>query len=273
MMSRVAPHVLLVVMATLAPGCFGDNDVGGSLQISAPDELDGGDAVDVTITVRGKANEQFAVAVDSPSGTFAPQSKVVITGDNGEGSFVTRYTVDNKAAIAEITANASSVRLIGESVTKRITVYEVARVGNVAPIATTFEEIDYLTAYPLEVPTPGTLRKLAIVAPAAATALLGLYTNAITIDGDAPGMALARTTATLAIGANEIEVPAQSLAAGTYWMLVTYNGKTTAARGATTVTGRILSPYAFSLGLPDTMPAMTLSTNMGKRNFYIVVRK
>jgi len=271
-MPRLAAAVFLTTAAVSTAACFGDNDGGASVQLQAPEELDGGESADVTVEFKSAASSQFSVAVDSISGVFSPQNKVGITDAEGAGSFVTRYTADNKTASVEIAANFTGAGGVSETVTKQVSVYEVERVGNVAPILVTAEETDYLTAYPLDL-TAGTLRKLAIVAPTAATALIGLYSNAITVDGDAPSAALARVTATLVAGANEVVVPAQQITAGKYWMVVTYQGTTTAARGPATTTGRILTSYGFERGLPDPMPAMTLTIDMGKRNFYVVLRK
>lgn len=256
----------------VAAGCFGDNDSGASVQLSVPDELDGGESADITVEFQSKASSQYSVAVDSASGAFSPQNKVGITNADGAGTFVTRYTADNRTADVEIAANFTGAGGVSETVTKQVSVYEVERIGNVAPILETTEEMDYLSAYPLDL-TAGTLRKLAIVAPTAATALVGLYNNAVTIDGDAPSTAIARVTATLVAGANEIIVPAQPITAGKYWMVVTYDGKTTTARSSATLIGRSLTSYGFERGLPDAMPSMTLTANMGKRNFYVVLRK
>jgi hypothetical protein len=269
-MARLVAVILLASATAGATACFGDNDSGASVQLQVPGEMDGGESADITVEFKSAASSQYSVAVDSVSGAFSPQNKVGITDGSGAGSFVTRYTADNKTATVEIAANFAGAGGVSETVTKQVAVYEVERVGNIAAIAETAEETDYLTAYPLDL-TAGTLRKLAIVAPTAATALIGLYSN--TIDGDAPSTALARVTATLVPGANEVVVPAQPISAGKYWMVVTYNGKTTAARGAATTTGRALMGYGFERGLPDPMPTIPLTTNMGKRNFYVVLRK
>jgi hypothetical protein len=271
-MARLVAVILLASATAGATACFGDNDSGASVQLRVPGEMDGGESADITVEFKSAASAQFSVAVDSVSGAFSPQNKVGITDASGASSFVTRYTADNKTATVEIAANFTGAGGVSETVTKQVSVYEVERIGNIAPILVRAEETDYLTAYPLDL-TAGTLRKLAIVAPTAATALIGLYSNAVTINGDAPSTALARVTATLVPGANEVVVPAQPITAGKYWMVVTYSGKTTAARGAATAEGRFLMSYGFDRGLPDPLPAMTLTTDMGKRNFYVVLRK
>jgi hypothetical protein len=265
------PLVVAVALLASTAACFGDNDSGASLQLQVPEELDGGESADITVEFQSAANSQFSVAVDSVSGAFSPQNKVGITDAAGAGAFVTRYTADNETATVEIVANFTGAGGVDETVSRQVSVYEVERIGNITPIVETAEETDYLTAYPLDL-TAGTLRKLAIVAPTAATALVGLYRNAVSIDGDAPSAALARVTATMVAGANEVVVPAQPIAAGKYWMVVTYSGTTTTARGAAT-TGRALMAYGFARGLPDPMPAMPLTNNLGQRNFYVVLRK
>jgi hypothetical protein len=274
-MWRMLPILFVFASLGLVPGCFGDNERGTGLVITAPAELDGGDSTDVTIAVRGKANDQVSVAVDSTAGTFDAPTKVVITDASGDGVFTTRYTAANKSETVTITANMTSTTTGGISSSKEVAVFEISRIGNVAPIANEVEETAYLTAYPFDLPASVNLRKLAIVAPAAATALIGLYGNIVAVDGDAPGAALARTTATLVIGPNEVAVPPVQLAAGRYWMLVTYSGeKVSTARSTAMIVGRTLSPYAFTNGLPDQAPnPMTLTTNMGLRNFYLVVRQ
>lgn len=271
-MRFVAPFLLLAAGASLASACFGDNERGASIELTVPEEMDGGDSVDLTVAFQAEPGAQYSVAVDGEAGFFSPQNKVGVTDAEGGGAFMTRYTAENKTGPVELTANFIGPGGINETVRERVSVFEVERIGNVAPITITVDELDYLTAYPLDLPA-GTLRKLAIVAPKPASALIGLYNNVSSIDGDAPGAALVRTPATLVAGANEIVVPAQPITPGKYWMVVVYDGLTTTARGAATVVGRTIDGYRFSDGLPDTMPATTLTTNMGKRNFYIVLRK
>lgn len=276
MRRSAAVHLTLALAAAAAlPACFGDNAGGASISISAPDELDGEETAEITVDVKAEPNAQVSVAVDSEAGVFSQQSKLVITDGTGAGSFTTSFTVKNAAGTAVILANISGEGAERTSTRKEIPVYEIERIGEVAPIAQTTTETSYLTGYPLVLSAERTLRKLAIVAPVAATALVGFYNNTIADDGDAPKDALFRATVSLSVGTNEIEVPTQTLPAGRYWMVVTYSGSlVTTARGAETIPfGRTIVGYDFSRGLPDTMPAMTLTTTMGKRNFYLVLRK
>lgn len=271
-MRSFAP-LFLTAAACLAAGCFGDNERGASVQLEVPAELDGNDSVDLTVTVQAEPSSQYAVAVDSAAGFFSPQNKVGVTDAEGSGVFMTRYTADNKTGPVEITANFTGAGGVSETASQSVSVFQVERIGNVAPIAETVMETSYLTAFPLTL-TAGTLRKLAIVAPKPANALIGLYNNVSSIDGDAPGSALVKTSASLVAGANELIVPGQPIAAGLYWMVVTYEGTATTARSSLdTLVGRTIDGYRYSDGLPDTMPATTLTTNMGKRNFYVVLRK
>ncbi|MEZ4364286.1 MAG: hypothetical protein R3B48_29195 [Kofleriaceae bacterium] len=276
---RAANAARILSLTLLAFGllasCFGDNQGGAALRLSAPDELDGGDTAELTISVDGAANnEEVNVELSASTGTLSSAGVVVVTDAQGHGSVSVQYTAANETGPATINAAASAPRLGTVGATKQIKLYEVTRVGNVTPITNTVKEQDYLTAFPINIPTNGTLRKLGVVAPEPATVVIGLYDNTPSIDGDTPNAALARGELSLAAGVNELIVEPRALSAGKYWIVVTYNGEATTARDAINlVTGRTLTDYSFGRGLPDTLPSMNLTTNMGERNLYIVLRR
>lgn len=274
-MRSASPLLLgsILAAATCLAACFGDNERGASVELSVPQEIDGNESVDLTVAFAAEPSSQYMVAVEGEAGFFSPQNKVGVTDAEGAGMFMTRYTADNKTAPVAITATFTGAGGVSETARKTVSVFQVERFGNLTPTAETVSEMNYLTAYPITL-TAGTLRKLAIVAPKAANALVGLYSNVSSIDGDAPGSAMFRTSAALVVGANELVTPAQPIAAGLYWMVVTYDGTATTARSSLdTIVGRTIDGYRYSDGLPETMPATTLTTNMGKRNFTIVLRK
>jgi hypothetical protein len=107
-MWRMLPVLFVFASLGLVPGCFGDNERGTGLVITAPADLDGGDSAEITIAVRGKANDQISVAVDATAGTFDAQTKVVITDASGDGVFNARYTAANRSETVTITANMHS---------------------------------------------------------------------------------------------------------------------------------------------------------------------
>lgn len=281
--------MLIVAAGLLLGACFGDNSGGGEdelpdgapsiLDIAGPEDLDTGDSLDLTVVIKGKANEQLSVAIDATLGSFTPQSKVIITDANGDGSFATRYTSTGTAGLETVTANVSALSTAGKSATKMLTIHDVERIGNVTPIETTIAETaGYLIVYPFELQAPRTLRKVAIVAPEATTAQIGVYSSSV---GDAmtakPVDALARVTANLVAGANEISVPSTDLAAGRYWMAVAYSGTPLVRKVApplgTTLYGWRITTYTFSSGLPDKLDTLVSSTTLSLRNFYLVLRK
>ncbi len=273
-MPRFALAALFLCCAALATACFGDNSIGTSLQLSGPDELDGGDTATLTIEVQGPPNLDLELTLESASGTFSTPNQVVAATDaSGKGVFSTLYTADNKAAVAIISVTYLDGDDKPVTLTKSITIHELEKVGNVEPILDTVIETSYLTAYPLQLAASATLLKLAIVAPEPADALVGLYSNTLSIDGDAPGMALARVHVALTEGVNELAVPPLPLGPGIYWMLVTYDGPTETARGGDTIVGRSISGYLFRPELPAIAPQLQRSDNMGLRNFYLVLRK
>jgi hypothetical protein len=288
MQLRNPTALAMLASASLLMACFGDNtDEEGQLpdgapsilDIAGPEAIDAGDGLDLTVTIKGKANEQLSVAIDATLGSFTPQNKVIITDDNGDGVFATRYTNGGKAGLDTITANVSSLSTAGKSLTKALTIFEVERLGNVTPIETTLAETaNYLIVYPFELPAPRTLRKVAIVAPQAATTQIGVYSSSAGDDMTAkPVDALVRVTANLVVGANEISVPSMDLAAGRYWMAVTYSGTPLVRKVAppvgTTLYGWRITPYTFSSGLPDKLDTLVFSTPLSLRNFYLVLRK
>lgn len=169
----VAAALLVATVQTFA--CFGDNATDGEegpvdgkpeiVEITAPAELDSGSEADLVVKLKGGANEQLSVAVDTSLGAFTPQSKVVITDEKGDATFTSRYAS-----------------------------------GAVAPL---------------------------------------------------------------------------SLAAGTYWMAVSYMGMPMVRKSievGDTVSGWRIIGHLFTSGLPASLDAATAS-GLGRRNFYLVLRK
>lgn len=273
----------------LTAACFGDNSDGDGgelpdgkpaiVEITGAEELDLGDSAEISVKLKGKANEQLSVAVDATLGALTPQSKVVITDDNGDAVFVTSYTSGATAGTETITANVSALGTTGTSLTKTLTIFDVERLGIVSPIATvTPEVLNYLIVYPFEVSTERTLRKVAIVAPEATAAQIGLYSSSA---GDAmtarPVDALLRTTANLAVGANEIAVSPLQLPAGRYWMAVAYPNTPMVRKESppvnVTIYGWRITTYSYAGGLPAKLDTLVTSTTLSYRNFYLVLRK
>lgn len=272
---------LIVLSCLLNVACFGDNDDSAipsadTLTISefiAPEEIDGGDSVDISIRVKGRAGEQLSIAMDGPSGVFLPQSKVIIADDAGEARFETRFTTSNVAATTEVTANVSNLQLLTASASKALKIYEVERVGNIAPLPTATETANYLVAYPMSITPPRTLSKLAIVAPAAATAAVGLYSNGKISGLDAPTTPLVKRLVSLTVGANELVIPALSLTAEKYWIVITYEGTPVVGKmPPVEIDAWALTTFGFPAELPDVLPTLNRGL-LSKRNFYLVVRK
>lgn len=277
-----------------AVACFGDNTTDGTgeeeeeelpdglpgvLDIAAPADLDIGDSFDVTVKVKGKPNEQLSIAVDSSLGTFAMQSKVLITNDAGEGSFITRYTSAMSGA-ETIRANVAVPGTAGHSKTKALTIYDIERLGNVAPVSPTSsaQTAGVLIAYPMELTTARTVRKLGINHPAQSPAMpvnahVGLYA---TVSATSISV-LAKTTVALTTGQNEIAIPPQDLPAGKYWMVVLYEGEPQVYRSTTVqVTLLYKLSQSYSAGLADQIGDLLTSSPAASyylRNFYLVLRK
>ncbi len=292
---RQVAHLSYLVLASLlslgALACFGDNATDGTseeelpdglpgvLEIAGPSDLDIGDSFDVTVKVKGKPNEQLSIAVDSLLGTFATQSKVLITDDAGEGSLVTRYT-STMAGAETIRANVAVPGTAGHSKTKALTVFDIERLGNVAPVNTnpSSQTAGVLIAYPMELPTARTVRKLGINHPAqsppkAVNAHVGLYTTVSTTSISV----LAKTTVALTTGQNEIPIPPQDLPAGKYWMVVLYEGEPQVYRSTTEpVTLMYKLSQSYSAGIADQINDLLTSSDIATyylRNFYLVLRK
>jgi hypothetical protein len=290
-MQRISAFFAAAAVASLTlGGCFGDNagepngngsDEPGApsiVEIAAPDEADIGDVIDLTVKVKGAANEQLSVAIDGTLGTFSPQNKVVIADDNGEGTFATRYAAGIAAGTDTIKANAASTNGTS-SKNKTLIVHDVERFGNTTTISTTSKEVaSYLIVYPLMTPRAGLLTKVGILAPEATTAWIGLYTSARDeLQRDKPQTALFKVMVPLAVGVNEIQVPKTPVESGKYWVAVTYIDtpfvrKTSSASLQITGWNRTTHPF----DLPDSLAAqadLMYSTTINQRNFYLVLRK
>lgn len=283
--------LLAAVLSLAAVACFGDNEGGDSdgsaeepqkdapsiVNITALDEIDTDAKAPITVTLKGKANEQLSVAVETALGTFSPQNAEVLTNDIGEASFTTLYSSGATGGSSTFTVNVSSSASLRTSKSRNVTIREVERLGNVTALAhSEAEQADYLIAYPFELTAARTLTKLAIVAPVSATALVGLYASTVGTPTTAkPTAALVRMTATLVTGANEISIDPLPLAAGRYWMAVSYLGIPVVNKNVdigASVPGWRITGHLFSSGLPERLDA-ALATNLAIRNFYLVLRK
>jgi hypothetical protein len=263
--------------------CFGDNsdeqgpgNAPSITEIAGPVELDTGEETDFTITVRGQANEQLSVAVDATLGTFSPQTKVVITDEEGVGSFVTRYVSGSTAGPVTITANVSTLAANGQSSSKDLVLHEVERLGNVTSLnSPTMETANYLIAYPFTITGARTFTKFGIIAPQATNAQVGLYTSTNTVPSSRPLALITKLTANLALGKNELVVDPSALTAGEYWMVVTYEGTPMVHKNIEkTVAGWSIVGWLYSQELPSSFTGIMLeATPLSDRNFYLVLRK
>lgn len=268
--------------------CFGDNSDEGEeeepqkdtpviVDITALDEIDTDAKAPITVKVKGKADQQLSVAVDTALGSFTPQNATIITDGNGDGTFTTLYSSGAVGGSSTFTVNVSTLAELRTSKSRNVTIHGVERLGNVIAIThSEAEQADYLIAYPFELTTARTLTKIAIVAPASATALVGLYASTVGTPTTAkPTAALVRMTATLVAGANEISIDPLPLAEGRYWMAVSYMGVPLVNKNidvGASVSGWRINGHLFSSGLPERLDA-ALATNLAIRNFYLVLRK
>lgn len=282
---------LVLLSFSSSVSCFGDNakedgeeeeelpdGVPGVLEISGPADIDLGDSFDVTVKVKGKANEQLSVVVDASLGTFATQSKLLITDEAGEGSFTTRYT-SSMAGAENLRANVAVPSTTGSSKSRALTIFDIERLGNVAPVATASAQTEgVLIAYPMELTTARTVRKLGITHPTQSPSMpvnahVGLYT---TLSPTSISV-LAKTTVALTAGQNEIVIPPQDLPAGKYWMVVLYEGAPSVYRSTTVqVTLMYKLGQVYSAGLADQITDLSTSSatvTYYLRNFYLVLRK
>lgn len=271
--------LFVALVAGAGAACFGDNGSeasSGALTMTVAEQADGGDVVEVQLVVRGVAGDQVSLVLDAPTGSFSPQTKVVVADEDGLASLTSQYQTDNRSAEVVLLASAVGPKGSEGRASKVLQTFETERVGNLVQVTSTITETaGYLIAYPLTVVTGRELRKFVIVAPEVATAAaevhVGLYTNS---DTNAPQNALVKVTAAIVPGVNSLPATAADLAPGKYWMVVAYRGTPTTFRGlaGNTVMGWNLSTFVFDQGLPNTMPVMTMS-NLGQRNFSAVLRK
>jgi hypothetical protein len=281
-------------------GCFGDNNGGpngtGSgepdgpsiVEIVAPDEADVGDMLDLTVKVKGVANEQLSVAIDGMLGTFSPQAKVVIVDDNGEGTFATRYTAGSlpgtdSRGTEMIKVSAANLSGVSALKSKELAIYDIERVGNTVPfssnVALTKQAIRVLIAYPMTIDRPRVVSKLGIIHPpqdilGLGDAQVGLYATSTATSVTA---IIAKTSVKLVPGQNEILIPPASVPAGKVWMVVTFKDEPLVYRSTTLADVLFTTTYLVSDSLPDTISGLkasdTVANRIGDRNFYLVLRK
>ena len=158
--------------------------------------------------------------------------------------------------------------------------YAAERVGNTAAVgAAAAQTASVLIAYPFVLATPRVVRKLGIFAPtqspdALVDAQIGLYSTDTTTSLNV----LAKTTAKIASGANELEIPPQTLAAGTYWFVVAYDGAPLIYRAtANPIILRYKTNHSFAGGLADKITGLSTSdttlNTFYSRSLYLVLRK
>jgi hypothetical protein len=201
----------------------------------------------------------------------------VITDANGEGSFTSRYTSGTTAGVETVTFNVSDLEAKSKTATKDVTLFDIERVGNIAPLADmgTNQPAGFLVAYPMNLTTDRVVRKLGIVHPPQATQVrvqIGLYAT----DTATSITAITKTTATLASGLNDIPIPPTPLAAGSYWMVVAYEGSPSIYRSTTVpIVLRYKVDHDYAAGLTDKITNLLTSsgTQYYIRNFYLVLRK
>ncbi len=282
-MPRTHFSVAVALSCLSAAACFGDNSSqplppAGGLEVTldVASEVDGGDAVEVKVALRGEVGDEVAVELGSVVGALTPAVRSVLIDAAGQGAFVATYQSQN--ASSPVTLRASAVGLADRSDTAeaKLTVFETERVGTLVPVTTTVPEVaNYLVAYPITVVSGGTLRRFSIVAPmvdgATSSARVGLYSSSTS---NAPQNALVRLTAQIQPGPNDVPSEPIALAPGKYWMLVGYQGTPITARGPSIgiSSGWVLNDFDYAAGLPEVMPAMSVA-NLGQRNFSIVIRK
>lgn len=282
-MRRIAFAILFTAAAVLPTACFGDNSSGENgptdpdepsiTEIVGPIEIDTGEELDFTIRVKGQANQQLEVAVSSTLGSFSPPSTMLITNEVGDGSFITRYASGTTGGAATIIASVKDSE--GDKMaSKDVTVFEVERFGNATPLLTpVLETAGYLIAYPFTLSETRTFTKFGIIAPQAATALVGLYSSTSPPSPE-PLALVTKVTATLVVGRNEISIPASVLSAGNYWMAVAYQGTPMVYKGPGQVPGWYALGWDYADGLPDSFTNVVLdNTNLSTRNFYLVLRR
>ncbi|MBK7536509.1 MAG: hypothetical protein IPI49_14290 [Myxococcales bacterium] len=279
--------LFLLAASVLATACFGDNAGGPSdssqdpsvLEISGPDALDERDSVDLTIKVKGDPSTELSLSIDATLGTLSPRTASVVPDLNGEAVFVTRYTAGTQGGEEMLTANISTPDGPGKSLTRPFTIHGVEVLGHAASLAETpAQAAGVLVAYPLVLPTARLVRKLGVFAPtqipdAPVDAQLGLYAT----DTATSVKVLAKTTAKIVPGANEIAIPPQALQAGAYWIVVAYAGSPRVFRQPDEpVILRYKTTHVFAGGLPDVVSGLITSGPADpffKRSIYALLRE
>ncbi|MEZ4361490.1 MAG: hypothetical protein R3B48_14985 [Kofleriaceae bacterium] len=273
---------LTVAAVVVFPACFGDNsDEPGPngpavTDVAAPDGLDPGDTASITIKVKGKPATQLSIGAAGVLGAFRQEFKDVITDGAGEASWVAEYLVGNASGDDILTVTVQDIAGSADAATKSMTIYAIERLGNVTPVGPeVLQSSGVLLAYPMVLDQPRVVTKLGIVSPpqlAPVSTQLGLYAT----DTATSVRVLAKTTANIVGGINEIAIPKQELAAGSYWMVVAYDGSPQIYRSTVEVEVRYKVGHVFSTGLADTITDLFTSTATSpffERNFFLVVRQ
>jgi hypothetical protein len=288
--ARLASAALALMVGGLATACFGDNSEEPNpgaptvQEIVSPEGLDLGASTSVVIKVKGRPAQQLSVAVDATLGSFTMQSKVVITDDAGEASWTTNYTAGNAAGAELLSVNVSDLTAMSSSATKELTIYGAERVGRVDPVGLpAMQTAGVLVGYPVVITGTRTVIKLGVVSPpqsvaSTVNAQVGLYSKLT----DTSLSALAKTTATLVDGVNELPIAPLELADGTYWMVVAYSGTPLVYRSTTELVSMYYkTTHVFSDGIGDTIEGLSKSAvtagdggqSLYARNFFVVLRK
>lgn len=278
-----APVVAISVLHQAA--CFGDNESTSSIAaelpvvtaILGPADVDEDAASNFELHVQGRPDETLTVNVGASVGAVTPAVQELQTDSAGEATLVVKYAAEGRSGAAELTAQVSRLATSGPPTSKALTVHTVERIGDAAAVGSTSQQIaGVLIAYPVSLATERVVRKLGVFAPAqippaTVDVQLGLYAT----ESASSVRALAKATAKLVAGANEIEIPAQTLPAGTYWFVIAYRGSPLIYRDPdVAVSVRYKTGYDYATGLEEVISELSPSNgNYYKRSLYLVVRQ
>lgn len=276
--------VLLVFSLVVCAACVYDERAPTIRELVLPAEVDADSPIDVIIRVQGLPREQLSIVLDATLGTFTPDSRDVIADAQGAAEITARY-VSPKGGMEEVHVSVAAASGAQDLETRTFRVFNVTRIGT-----TSATELFHgphiagqLIAYPISLTTPQVIRRLGVISPPVTPAVLvdaqlGIYT---TLSSTSISV-LAKTSAKLAAGHNEIEIPPLSLPEGVYWFVIAYSGTPLVYRSITNVVSmRVKNGVPYSEGLADTItglattPASPLDSGMlfYQRAQYVVARQ
>lgn len=250
--------------------------------LEAPAELLDSASAEVIVQAWGDANQQLSVALSASAGVFDKASEIVLTDAEGLASFRTRYTASDVGGDETLTASVSTLGGSAVVESRPLRVLQLERVGTPTAVGLPLPHTDdVLVAYPITLTSPGTIERLGVFAPEQSPPRpvrvhLGLYK---TLDASSIE-ALASVSTQLVAGRNEIAIPPQQLAAGSYWLVTMYEGTSLIYRSETELVVVRYKPWTYAAGLPPTISALFTSAetmNSGlarvyRRSLYVAVR-